>query len=93
MRQAELSVETRNHEHDQSVFANRDNWQGNVWRYREIGASTLCWMQSDMSRRQNFKRRIIANRKSQLMQLDSRKHVSGNTGAIQIFIPWYWKIF
>ncbi|WP_218130095.1 hypothetical protein, partial [Nitrosomonas ureae] len=31
----------------------------------------------------NLKRRIIANRKSQLMQLDSRKHVSGKSGAIQ----------
>ncbi|WP_219909009.1 hypothetical protein, partial [Nitrosomonas ureae] len=32
---------------------------------------------------QNLKRGIIANRKSQLMQLDSRKHVSGKSGAIQ----------
>ena len=42
-----------------------------------------CWTQSDTSHRQNLKRRIIANRKSQLMQLDSRKHVSRKTGAIR----------
>ncbi|WP_110338510.1 hypothetical protein [Nitrosomonas sp. Nm84] len=42
-----------------------------------------CWMQSDMSHRQNLKRRIIANRKSQLMRFNSRKHVSRNAGAIQ----------
>jgi|CXWL01.1.fsa_nt_gi hypothetical protein len=27
MRQEELSVETRSHEHDQSVASTRDNWQ------------------------------------------------------------------
>ena len=32
MRQAELSGETKNHEHDQLIIANRDNWQDNVWR-------------------------------------------------------------
>ena len=69
------------------------HWNG--W----IGSTTEdCWMQSDMSHRQNLKRRIIAIGKSQLMQLDSRKYVSGNTGAIQScrvcpFSPvfaWYW---
>ena len=40
-------------------------------------------MQSDMSHRQNLKRRIIAIGKSQPMQLDSRKYVSGISGAIQ----------
>ncbi|MDO8893593.1 MAG: hypothetical protein U1D41_09380 [Nitrosomonas sp.] len=42
-----------------------------------------CWMQSVMSHRQNFKGRIIAIGKSQLMQLDSRKHASGKSGTIQ----------
>jgi hypothetical protein len=40
-------------------------------------------MQSVMSHRQNFKGRIIAIGKSQLMQLDSRKHASGKSGTIQ----------
>ena len=41
-------------------------------------------MQSDMSHRQNLKRRTIAIGKSQLMQLDSRKYVSGIPGAIHL---------
>ena len=31
------------HECDQSAVANRDNWQGNAWRCREIGAS-IPWV-------------------------------------------------
>ena len=42
-----------------------------------------------MSHRQNLKSRIIANRKSQLMQFDSRKLLSGNTVFIQPFIENY----
>ena len=41
-----------------------------------------------MSHRQNLKRRIIAIGKSQLMQLDSRKYVSGKSGAIQCDSWW-----
>ena len=42
----------------------------------------LCWKQLVISHRQNLKGRIIANGKSQLMQLDSTLKVSGKTGAI-----------
>jgi len=41
-----------------------------------------CWRQLVISHRQNLKGRIIANGKSQLMQLDSTLKVSGKTGAI-----------
>ena len=42
-----------------------------------------CWMQSDMSHRQNLKRRIIAIGRSQHMQPDSRKYVSGKSRVIR----------